>query len=155
MAPGALAVRLSVSMETKASMEAVRQDHVDQADVGGVVGVEGVSGQEQGPGPTRADGLDDIGGDGRGDQAQLDLGEGEFRAVDAHRHVAGGDDARPAAHGRALDDGDRQGRNVVQGLQHLRQTHGVVAVVALGPVGGRAHPRQVGAGAERAARAPR
>ncbi|MNE58477.1 hypothetical protein D3C80_1535090 [compost metagenome] len=41
----------------------------------------------------------------------------------------------------------------MQGLQHLGQAHGVVAVVAFGPVGGVAHPVQVGARAERPARA--
>ncbi len=121
--------------------------------MGRVIGVEDVGRQEQLAGAARADRLDDIRGDGRRDQAQLDLREGEARPFHGHGHVAGGDDARPAAHGRALDQGHRQGRYVVQGLEHLRQTHGVVAVVALGPVGRRAHPVQVCARAERSARA--
>ncbi|MNS97230.1 hypothetical protein D3C72_1315560 [compost metagenome] len=121
--------------------------------MGGVVGVEDVGRQEQLTGATGADGLDDIGSDGRGDEAQLDLGEGEARALDRHGHVAGGDDAGSAAHGRAFDQRHRQGRHVVQRLQHLRQAHGVVAVVGLGPAGGVAHPVQVSARAEGAARA--
>ena len=74
-------------------------------------------------------------------------------ALDRHGHVAGGDDARPAAHGRALDQGHGQGRDVVERLEHVGQAHGVVAVVALGPVRRVAHPVQVGPGAECAARA--
>src|SRR5690606_5320532 len=81
---------------------ALGQDHVDQARVGGVIGVEDVGGQEQLAGAAGADGLDHIGGDGRRDQAQLDLGEGEPGSLDGHGHVAGGDDAGPAAHGRTL-----------------------------------------------------
>jgi hypothetical protein len=76
------------------------------------------------------------------------------KAKRAPGHVAGGDDARSAAHGVALDHRHRQGGNVVQGLQHFRQAHGVVAVVALGPAGGVAHPVQIGPGAEGAARPP-
>ncbi|MNE24127.1 hypothetical protein D3C80_1174080 [compost metagenome] len=39
----------------------------------------------------------------------------------------------------------------MQGLEHLGQPHGVVAVVGLRPAGGVSHPVQVGAGAEGAA----
>ncbi|MNS93559.1 hypothetical protein D3C72_1277420 [compost metagenome] len=41
----------------------------------------------------------------------------------------------------------------MQGLEHLGQAHGVVAVVGFGPAGGVGHPVQVRAGAERPARA--
>ena len=56
----------------------VGDDLVDQADLLGVGGVEDPAGGEQRPRLPGADGVDHIGADGRRDQAELDLGEGEL-----------------------------------------------------------------------------
>jgi hypothetical protein len=58
--------------------------------------------------------------------------------------VAGGHQARAAAEGRAFDQGHGQGRDVVQGLEHVGQAQGVGAVVVLA-ASRRGHPVQVGA----------
>ena len=126
----------------------------DQAEVARRLGGKDLAGHEQGPGRPRAHGLHDIGRDSAGYQAQLHFGKGEPGSLDRHGHVAGRHDPGPAAHGRALDDRHRQGRNVVERLEHPRQAHGVVAIVAFGPVGRIPHPGQIGAGAERPARPP-
>ena len=112
-----------------------------------------MAGREQAAGVARANGLDDVGADGGGDETQARLGEAEVRALDGDGQVAGGRKACPAAERAALDQGHGQHRQVVQGLQHLGQFEGVGAVVVFRMVQRHAHPAEVGAGRERPARA--
>jgi hypothetical protein len=54
-------------------------------------------------------------------------------SIEGHGVVAGRHQTRAAAEGRAFDQGHGQGRDVVQGLEHVSQFQGVGAVVVLVP----------------------
>ena len=123
-------------------------DGVDEAHALGLGGAETFGGEEPAAGLAGADLGDDEGRDGRGRQAQPDFGQAEFRAFDGDRHVGAGDKANATAGDGAMDAGDDGFRAGVDGDEHVRQFHGVGAVLGLRPATGAAHPGDVGAGAE-------
>jgi hypothetical protein len=90
---------------TAASSPAIGDD-VGQPDLQGPPAVDPLAGQEVLPGPALAHAPHDIGRDGRRDEPDLDLAQPEAGLGRGDDDVAGRDEARAAADGRAVDPGD-------------------------------------------------
>ena len=86
--------------------------------------------------------------DHRGDDPELDLGEGEDRPGLGDRYVAAGDEPDAAAERMAVDEGDDRRRARVDGLEHASQRDGVGDVRLEIEVDRGAHPLDVGPRAE-------
>ncbi len=122
-----------------------RHDLVEQADRPARFRVEGLAGEEQPPRMTQADRRDDIRGNHRRHQAELDLGQGELRRVHGDRDIAAGNQADTAAIGGAVDAADRRLGQELQGTHQGGEPERVGQVLFLAGSGHATHPLQVGA----------
>ena len=103
---GPPASRASASART-ACVELVRLHHlVDQADFQRLARADALGGEEIARGLSRPDGAQDIGTDGRGNEAEPDFRRGEARVARGDANVAGGGQPHAAAERRALNAGD-------------------------------------------------
>ncbi len=125
-----------------------RADLVDEAHAMGLGRIEALGGDEVAPGGLLAHRADHVGTDGARQQAELRLGQAEVHALGRHQHVAHRRQPHAAGIAVALDAADHRQGAAVDGPEHVREARGVGVVLLPGVVGHRAHPVQVGTGAE-------
>ena len=123
-------------------------DLVDEADPQGGRRVEALARDEVAAGSALADLADRIGRDHRGDDPELDLGEGEDGPLVGERDVRGGNEAGAAAEGVPLHERDHGRRAGVDCVQHPPERVRVGDVLVVREGHRAAHPLDVGARAE-------
>jgi hypothetical protein len=121
---------------------------VDEPDPARLLRTEPLGGEEVAAGLAGADGADHERRDHGRHDAEPHLAGRELRRLPGDRDVAGGDQAEPAADGRALDHHHDGLRAVVDRAQHQLERARVGAVLPLVVAGGALHPVQVGPGRE-------
>ena len=117
-----------------------------EADAIGFGGGKALGRKQVAPALPLADGGHQVGRDDGGEDAELDLGQGELRVVGCQCDVAGGDQPDSAAEGRPMHTGNRRFRQFVERAHQSRERMRVVQVL-LRVVGDRPlHPVEIGAG---------
>ena len=115
--------------------------------------LESGAGEEQLARRGAADLADDERRDHRRDEAESHLGQAEHGVVGGDDDVADRGQTDAAAERGAVDASDDRHRQPVERQEHPRHVAGVVQVLLMRVAGHAAHPVQIGAGAERRARA--
>ena len=111
-------------------------------------GVEALAGQGVAAGVAQADGVDHVGGDRGGRDADADFGDAELRVGRGEGDVDAADDADAAAETGAVHQGDGRLRELVQQLHRAGGGDGGGVVLRRRIVGDLAQPPDVGAGLE-------